>query len=289
MTGLAGLRRRPRGDPLRACFILWGTRLVTLWVVFSATAVLNTYYTAALAPAAAALIGAGAAAAWSARSHPSPAPRLALAILVAGTAAYAAWLVPPAGRDVPGWLVPAVIVAGVLAAGTALASVAARRDAVFAAALGAGIAAAALAPAAACAGLVAGHESAFDTPFEPARVSLAVDSLPALQAQVDQLIPQLELAQGGAPDLLATQSAAVASFFAASGEEVLPIGGFTGTIPSPTLSQLQADIRAGQFHLVLASSAADPRIAWIAAHCQNVTKPGDALKSYLCLPANAGG
>ena len=306
---LAALRRRPRGDPLRACIILWGTWLVTLWIVFSVTTVLNTYYTAALAPAAAALIGAAVAAAWSpGRSagpapgqpeHPaSPpglasraglAPRLALAVLVAGTAAYAAWLVPSTGRDVPGWLVPAVIAVGVLAVGTALASVAVRRDAVFAAALGTGIAAAALVPAVACAGLVASHESAFDTPFEPALAANAVDSLPELQAQVDQLIPHLELAQGGAPDLLATQSAAVASFFAASGEEVLPIGGFTGTIPSPTLSQLQADIRARQFHLVLASSAADPRIAWIAAHCQNVTKPGDALKTYLCLPASAGG
>jgi 4-amino-4-deoxy-L-arabinose transferase-like glycosyltransferase len=289
VAGLAGLRRRPRGDPLRACVILWGTWLVTLWAEDSATTELNTYYTAALAPAAAALIGAGVAAAWSARSRPGLAPRLALAVVVAGTAAYAAWLVPPAGRDVPGWLVPAVIVAGVLATGAALASVAVRRDPVFATALGAGIAAGVLVPAVACAGLVASHESAFDTPFEPAQAVRAVDSLPELQAQVDQLIPNLELVQGRAPDLLATQSAAVAAFFAASGEEVLPIGGFTGTIPSPTLSQLQADIRAGQFHLVLANSTADPRIAWIAAHCQNVTKPGDSLKSYLCLPASAGG
>jgi 4-amino-4-deoxy-L-arabinose transferase-like glycosyltransferase len=307
VAGLTGLRRRPRGEPLRACLILWGTWLVTLWIVFSVTTVLNTYYTAALAPAAAALIGAGVATAWSAGRTASPAttpalapspgpgvrpalvPRLVLAVLVAGTAAYAAWLIPPAGRDVPGWLVPAVIVAGVLATGTALAGAVVRRDAVFAAALGAGIAAVALVPAVACTGLVTSHESAFDTPFEPDRVATAVDSLPALVAGADQLIPHLELAQGGAPDLMATQSAAVASVFAASGEEVLPIGGFTGTIPSPTLSQLQAGIRAGQFHLVLASSLADPRIAWIAAHCQNVTEPGDALKSYLCLPANAAG
>ena len=149
--------------------------------------------------------------------------------------------------------------------------------------------AAVLVPAVACAGLVASHESAFDPPFEPARTALAVDSLPALVAGADQLIPHLELVQGGAPDLMATQSAAVASVFAASGEEVLPIGGFTGTIPSPTLSQLQAGIRAGQFHLVLANSAADPRIAWIAAHCRDTTKPGSALKSYFCLPANANG
>ena len=103
------------------------------------------------------------------------------------------------------------------------------------------------------------------------------------------LIPRLELVQEGAPDLLAVQTAAVAAFFASSGQEVLPIGGFTGTIPSPTLSQLQADIRAGQFHLVLAYSSTDPRIEWIATHCQNVTKSGAPLKSYFCLPADAGG
>jgi hypothetical protein len=140
----------------------------------------------------------------------------------------------------------------------------------------------------ACAGLVASHESAFDTPFEPVQAVRAVDSLPVLQAQVDGLIPRLKLIQGGAPDLLAAQTAAVAAFFAASGEEVLPIGGFTGTIPSPTLSQLRAGIRAGRFHLVLAYSTSDPRIAWIAAHCRNVTTAGSPLRSYFCLPANAG-
>ncbi len=65
-AGLVGVRRKPRGDPLRACFILWGCWLVTLWVTFSVTTELNTYYTAALAPAAAAIVGAGVAAAWSA-------------------------------------------------------------------------------------------------------------------------------------------------------------------------------------------------------------------------------
>ena len=45
---------------------MWGCWLVTLWVTFSVTTELNTYYTAALAPAAAAIVGAGVAAAWSA-------------------------------------------------------------------------------------------------------------------------------------------------------------------------------------------------------------------------------
>src|SRR5215472_2274280 len=57
-----------------------------------------------------------------------------------------------------------------------------------------------------------------------------------------------------------------------SGLEALPIGGLTGTIPSPTLSQLQADIRAGRFHLVWIATADDPRLKWIAAHCMRQTK-----------------
>jgi hypothetical protein len=304
LAGLAGLRRRPRGDPPRACFVLWGGWLVTLWVTFSVTTENNTYYTAALAPAAAALIGAGAAAAWSAGTAPErrkdtgttwsgsrARTGIVLAVLVAGTAAYAAWLVPSAGTRVPGWLVPAVIVAGALATITALATLAVRRDAVLVAALGAGVLAGSLAPAVASASLVAGHQSAFDTPFEPAQTSRIVDTLPQIQAQVGQLVPNLELVQDGAPDLLAAQTAALAAFFAsASGEEALPIGGFTGTIPSPTLAQLQADIRAGRFHLVLAEDTSDPRIGWIATHCQDVTKAaGGPLKSYFCVPADAPG
>ena len=283
--GIASLRRKPRRDPLRACLILWGGWLVTLWVTFSATTTINTYYTAALAPAAGAILGAGAAVAWSA-DRTSAGRRIGLALIVAGTTAYAAWLVPSTGNHVPGWLVPAVIVVGVLAVVTALASLVVRRDAVFAAALGAGIVAALLAPAVASAGMVANHESAFDTPFEPMREARDVDSLTLIQTQVSTvLLPRLKAIQNGAPDLMATQTAVLASVFSAAGEEVLPIGGFTGTIPSPTLSQLQADVRAGQFHLVVAYSATtDPRIEWIAAHCQDLSRAAAALHYYFCQP-----
>jgi hypothetical protein len=34
-------------------------------------------------------------------------------------------------------------------------------------------------------------------------------------------------------------SAVAAGFISASGKEILPIGGFTGTIPEPTLAQLE--------------------------------------------------
>ena len=48
----------------------------------------------------------------------------------------------------------------------------------------------------------------------------------------------------------------------------MPIGGFTGTIPEPSLSSLQAMIARGDFHLVIqAPTVTDPRLVWVADHC----------------------
>jgi hypothetical protein len=77
-------------------------------------------------------------------------------------------------------------------------------------------------------------------------------------------------------------------FIYASGLEALPIGGFTGTIPSPTLRQLQADIRQGLFHLVLAAPSHDPRLRWIASHCLKAGKAASGLRNYYCTPSSAG-
>ena len=68
---------------------------------------------------------------------------------------------------------------------------------------------------------------------------------------------------------MATQTAAVAApFIYDSGQEVLPIGGFTGTIPQPSLASLQAMIAAGDFHIVIeAPKVTDPRLVWVAGHC----------------------
>ena len=55
LWGVASRRRQPRGDPLRACFILWGSWLVTFFAVFSVITTLWPYYTAALSPAVSAL------------------------------------------------------------------------------------------------------------------------------------------------------------------------------------------------------------------------------------------
>ena len=137
---------------------------------------------------------------------------------------------------------------------------------------------------------MAHREGAFDTPFESATEKHLIDLVfLRTPAQVRLTISPLEDAELGAPYLLAAQTSAVASVFIEdSGLEALPIGGFTGTIPSPTLAQLQADIRQGRFHLVLLTSTTDPRMRWIATHCQPLHLGARTLRNYFCTPADAG-
>jgi 4-amino-4-deoxy-L-arabinose transferase-like glycosyltransferase len=282
--GIASRRRQPRGDPLRACFILWGGWLVTFFAVFSTITTLWPYYTAALSPAVAAIIGTGVAAARS-RERAPVSQTIGLAVIVAGTAAYAAWLVS-SSAGAPGWLVPAVAAVGIAATGVIVWSLARRRSVPLAAALAAGVVAVSLAPAVASVSLAARSESAFDTPFESARVQDDVALGLGKQAviAVQDAIPGWQSTENGAPYVLAAQSALLPSaIIYDSGLEALPIGGFDGTAPSPTLAQLQADIHRGLFHLVWISSADDPRLRWITTNCLRLAK-----RFYDCVPANAG-
>jgi hypothetical protein len=164
-----------------------------------------------------------------------------------------------------------------------------RADVGTAAALCGALAALMIVPAVASASVVARGEGMYDTPFEPPGTFRGIDLLfVETLAAARRSLPQLERARYGAPDLLATQTSTIASGFTyASGQEVLPIGGFTGTIPEPTVTQLKTDVATGQFHLVLAGRTRDPRIEWIAAHCQDVGHPTGALISYFCVPADA--
>jgi 4-amino-4-deoxy-L-arabinose transferase-like glycosyltransferase len=287
--GIADRWRRPRGDGLRACFVLWGAWLLALAMTFSVATTVQPYYTAALSPAIAAIMAAAAISLFvpgTRRAGGAAARRIGLAVVSAGTTAYAVWLVPAHGAHVPGWLVPALIAVGAAAVVVIIGSTLVERAALATAAMAAALAAALAAPAVASVGLVANHESFEDTPFESTRLANLIASGPAQMAELQQAtIPRLKSLQGSAPDLMATQTSALASaFIYTSGMETLPIGGFTGTIPSPTLSQLKADIRHGQFHLVLvlAPTTTDPRLEWIATHCRDLSS-----HTYYCVPADA--
>lgn len=111
-------RRAPRVDPVRAALWVWGSWLVVTGLIFSLMqGIFHAYYTVALAPAIAALVGMGVAVLWERRAY-----RL-LALLTAGTAGWSYLLLARSSEWNP-WLGVAVLVAGV---GAALALVFSRR------------------------------------------------------------------------------------------------------------------------------------------------------------------
>ncbi|MEJ8281269.1 glycosyltransferase family 39 protein [Pseudonocardia spirodelae] len=106
-------RRTPRTDPLRAATLLWGGWLLVTGLTFSLMAgIIHSYYTVALAPAIAALVGLGGATLW--RDRATAAARCGLAVVVAVTAVWAFTLLPAAWSEWLRW--------GVLGLGTAAAA-----------------------------------------------------------------------------------------------------------------------------------------------------------------------
>jgi 4-amino-4-deoxy-L-arabinose transferase-like glycosyltransferase len=274
-------RRRRRYDPVRACCVLWGTWLVVTVVAFSDGSYLNSYYTAALTPAIAALCGVGLSAAWRAAraglgASASSVGRLLVGVAVTATAGYAVYLIPT-GTGVRPWLVPAVIITAVAADVLLVASWWWRRDStrLGSVALVTAALSRVLVPSVASATVVSDGLGSFDTPFQPASVTLVTqtDALRSQQA-VARSVRTLELLAAASKTriLFVTDTSIVASaYILASGREVLPIGGYTGAIPSPTLAQIRIDIAFGQVRLAVVPvdpPGNDPRIVWIRTHCQ---------------------
>ncbi|MER7703750.1 glycosyltransferase family 39 protein [Kitasatospora sp. NPDC097605] len=114
LVGLWATRRHPRPDTARAAFLVWGGWLLCTALTFSfMSGIFHQYYTVALAPAVAALVGMGVDGLWRARH------RLPYAAVLAGTLAVTAvWAYVLLGRskDFLPWLRPAVLVGGLLAA-----------------------------------------------------------------------------------------------------------------------------------------------------------------------------
>jgi 4-amino-4-deoxy-L-arabinose transferase-like glycosyltransferase len=288
VVGVAGLftpRRR------RSFYVLWTGWLVTLVAVFSFGSTINSYYTAALSPPIAAILGAGAVRLWAALRRPGSSDRrpavtvgLAAAAIVVGTVAYELWLAYQDGTTAPGWLWTLTIAVGVVAVVLILTSSLPRVGRVLGiAAVVIGTAAIIIVPATGSALLVSEQRGVADTPFESTSTAKTYDLLLAPRMNQPGLAKAFEGLSHGAPYLMAVQSAAVASIFIdATGQEVLPIGGFSGTIPSPTLQQLESDIRAGKFHVVLTlGTSHDPRLVWIRTHCRSL----GAIA--ICTPADA--
>lgn len=114
VAGLWLTRRAPRTDARRAAFLAWGGSLLMTAVVFSFMAgIFHQYYTVALAPYLAALVGIGAGALWEERTA-----WWASAVLGSTVATTAVWAFVLLGRtpDYLPWLRWAVLLFGLISA-----------------------------------------------------------------------------------------------------------------------------------------------------------------------------
>lgn len=113
VVGIPLRGRAARTDPQRASLVLWGGWLLGTGLVFSFMAgIFHQYYTVALAPAIAALVGAGAVLAWRGRHRLWVRPASALAV---GLTTATAWMLLSRSAEWQSWLRWTVLVVGVIA------------------------------------------------------------------------------------------------------------------------------------------------------------------------------
>ncbi len=263
---LISRRRRGRRDPLRAAVVLWGGWWLILAVFFSVGTYLNSYYVAALIPAVAALCGTGIAA-----CGPRPWParvRLIVAATVLGCVGYGAYLMSgTASAPVVLTLVALVVAAAAVAQ---LLLPASGKGGHLTAVAFAG-AAVLLLPAAASVSCVIRGLGPFDSPFESAKTARISHALAAAAPAFTTAIQRIELQRPPGDALFGTDTSGLAqNYILYSGREVLPIGGYLGNVPAPTLATLQADISRGYvraFVLPVSPPGPDPRVRWLESHC----------------------
>lgn len=285
VAGFWFTRRAVRTDRVRASLIVWGGWTVITALVFSfMTGTVHNYYTIALAPGIAGVVGIGAAELWRGRAFwPS---RIVLAVVVLGTSIWTAVLL---GRDAS-WLPSlrvVVVVLGVLAALGFLARVDRLRAGQFRAGavalavtalLAGGLGTAAFTVATAS----VGHSGAIPTsgpsggegfgnragfPGFRERTGTGDSSAEALGGApaggTDQPGGQAQRGPGGgaaaSSELVAllrqttttwsavtTGSNSAASLELASSTNVIAMGGFTGSDPYPSLDEFKALVSKGE-------------------------------------------
>jgi 4-amino-4-deoxy-L-arabinose transferase-like glycosyltransferase len=240
VAGLVLCRGRPRTDPVRAALVLWAGWALPTAAVFSVMrGVWHPYYTVELAPAVAALTALAAVLLW--RRHTGA----GLAVLAAGSLVTTGWALSLIDRRMAptGAVATLVLACGLIGvpllavAGTANRPVARMGAAFVLVAATAGPAAWSLATAEVphTGSSVRAGPSSGAQPRGPVVVS------PALTRMLRRDTDDWTWAA-------ATVGRRAADLQLAVGAPVMPIGGFFGRDPAPTLAQFQADVRAHRIH-----------------------------------------
>ncbi|UOZ06561.1 glycosyltransferase family 39 protein [Amycolatopsis sp. WQ 127309] len=304
-AGLWFTRRAPRTDRSRAALIVWGGWFLVTALVFSYMGgIIHPYYTVALAPAIAALVGTAAVQLWRLRSQPSASGLLSGGVALTAVTTYLLL----SGSTWQPWLAPTVLVGGLLAAvGLFFAAHLTRWAASSIAALAlvvllAGTGAYTLATAATThSGAIpsAGPTSGFGgrgggfgggPGGAPGGFggggrgggpgSLLTTTLPG--AQLTALLKQDTAKYTWTAATVLSNAAA--GYQLASGAPVMAVGGFNGTDPYPTLEQFQQYVASGRIHYFLGegmtmqgssgSDAAQQIADWVASTHQASTVDG---------------
>ncbi|MFI6306121.1 ArnT family glycosyltransferase [Amycolatopsis thailandensis] len=277
VAGLVVYRRTRRTGQEWGGFVLWGLWLVTFAVVLSRMTVMHSAYLAALAPPLAALAAAGAV--LSLRLYRERrAAWLPPSVLVAQLA-WTAYLASRYADFLP-WL--AWLSLGGSAVAAAVLIVGTLRRAPVARAAVAGLVAVLVLP---CAwGLSAfDHRyagSAFEAgagPSGPVGVDLDSDTKDTLTDPQRKMYDYLMSHREGARYVAATTSWQTAGqFIVPTGEWFLPMGGFSGQVPRPTLEGVRRLVETGELrHVVLGGAGGlftnDSElyriVAWTATNC----------------------
>ncbi|MGO8826425.1 MAG: ArnT family glycosyltransferase [Acidimicrobiales bacterium] len=290
-------RRRPRTDPLRAAAVLWATWLFLTWCFFASSNFINSYYLAAFAPPIAALCGMGVAEAWRLRARRATRAVL-LGTVLAGTA-YALYLLPT-GAGVRPWVEASTLLLALAAIAVVGVSLVSERAA-WATAAGVTLSAAALLLGSAWASgtVVVAAQGPFDSPYQPAALNEQEHAGAASAAAAAAGLVRAASRVAPSVSVVTNETSALSSGpIFTTGREFLPVGGFSGRVPSTTLAQFVGDVRSGRVTLVLAAvmpRTRNPDMLWAIAHCPPAHSLADrvidgrSMRFYLCAPADAGG
>ena len=270
VAGLVLRRDRPRTDPVRAALVLWaGWALPTAGVFSVMQGVWHSYYTVELAPAVAALTALGAVLLW--RRHTGA----SLAVLAVGSVMTTGWALALVDRRMTpdGLVASLVLVCGLVgvpllaAAGTANRPVA-RMGAAFL------LVAALVGPGAWSLATVDVPHTGSSVRAGPASGALLPPGAAGGAAVSPALTRMLRRDTDDWTWTAATVGRRAADLQLAVGAPVMPIGGFFGRDPAPTLAQFQADVRAHRIHWYvpgLHGSGPAPQIdGWVRRNAPSV-------------------